>query len=395
MPRQRTGLSLVIIVFALIVEGFDLQAANLAGPAIVTAFGITPAQMGPVLSASLAGVLLGAIVIGPLGDRLGRRRIIVWSCVAYGLVSIVTIWAQTIWQFAALRFLVGVGLGGMLPNALALAGQIAGPKFRATATGMVGIGITFGGVVAGIVAARLMAANGWQVMFLIGGILPLIAALLVRLTLPLGLPEPEQGEVVEKLGVGGLFSAQFRAQTVAIWAIFALVLMSVYLLNAWIPLVTRAADFSLEESAWLTTAYHAGGTLGGIAASLLLAWNRWKTAGAFALLGASFLAITGAAAWPTLGLTLLIVAAGFAVTGTQNAINGAAGSAYPETLRSAGLGWALGIGRVGSIAGPLVGSAVASAGIFAPHQFFFIPVLPLAVAALLALWLTRRGSTAF
>lgn len=395
MARRRTGLSLVIIVFALIVEGFDLQAANLAGPAIVTAFGITPAQMGPVLSASLAGVLLGAILIGPLGDRLGRRRIIVGSCVAYGLVSIATVWAQTIWQLTALRFLVGVGLGGMLPNALALAGQIAGPKFRATATGMVGIGITFGGVVAGIVAARWMPAHGWQVMFLIGGVLPLAAALLVRLTLPAGLPEPAEGEVVEKLGVRRLLSAEFRAQSLAVWTIFALVLMSVYLLNAWIPLVTRAAQFSLEESAWLTTAYHAGGTLGGIAASFLLAWNRWKTAGAFALLGACVLAITGASAWPTLGLTLLIVAAGFSVTGTQNAINGAAGSAYPETLRSAGLGWALGIGRVGSIAGPLVGAAVAGAGIFAPHQFFFIPVVPLAVAALLALWLTRRGSAAF
>ena len=395
MARQRTALSLAIIVFALIVEGFDLQAANLAGPAIVTAFGVTPAQMGPVLSASLAGVLLGAILIGPLGDRLGRRKIIVGSCMAYGLVSIVTVWAQTIWQLTALRFFVGVGLGGMLPNALALAGQIAGSKFRATATGMVGIGITFGGVVAGIVSARFMAAYGWQIMFLVGGVLPLVAAVLARLTLPAGLPEPAEREVVEKLGVRRLLSADFRAQTLAVWTIFALVLMSVYLLNAWIPLVTRAAQFSLEDSAWLTTAYHSGGTLGGIAASLLLAWNRWKTAGAFAIFGALVLAITGASAGPTLGLTLLIVAAGFFVTGTQNAINGAAGSAYPETVRSAGLGWALGIGRVGSIAGPLVGAAVASAGTFAPHEFFFIPVVPLAVAALLALWLTRRANATF
>ncbi|MEO6387334.1 MAG: MFS transporter [Croceibacterium sp.] len=396
MRREPAILSIVVIVFALIVEGFDLQAANLAGPAIVSAFGVTPAQLGPVLSASLAGVLLGAIVIGPLGDRLGRRRIIISSCIAYGVISIATVFAQSIWHLIVLRFLVGVGLGGMLPNALALAGQIAGPKYRATATGLVGIGITFGGVVAGISAARLMPAHGWQVMFLIGGVLPLVVAAVVRLTLPAGLPDAgELAAVVESRGVRGLLSPALRSQTFAIWAIFALCLMSVYLLNAWIPLVTRAANFSLEQSAWLTTAYHAGGTLGGVAASLLLAWNRWKTAGAFALAAALVLCLTGVTAWPTFGLTLLIVAAGFTVTGTQNAINGAAGSAYPEAMRSAGLGWALGIGRIGSIIGPLVGAAVSSAGYFAPHQFFLIPVLPMAVGALLALWLSRRHPQAF
>lgn len=375
------------------VEGFDLQAANLAGPAIVSAFSVTPAELGPVLSASLAGVLLGAIFIGPLGDRYGRRRIIVVSCVAYGVASLLTILVQSILQLAVMRFLVGVGLGGMLPNALALAGQIAGPKMRATATGMVGIGITFGGVVAGIVAAKFMPTHGWQIMFLAGGILPLLVAAIVRLTLPPGMPDPaDSSRSVVKPGVHGLLAEGFRAQTLAIWAIFAFVLMSVYLLNAWIPLVTRAAHFSLTQSAWLTTAYHVGGTLGGIAASLLLAWNRWKTACLFALLAAAVLAVTGAAAWPTIGLTALIVLAGFSVTGTQNAINGAAGSAYPEMLRSAGLGWALGVGRVGSIIGPLVGAAAAGAGVFAPHQFFLIPVIPMAIGGALAWWLARRFS---
>ena len=395
MQRGSTAASLAIIVFALVVEGFDLQAANLAGPAIVSAFAVTPAQLGPVLSASLAGVLLGAIAIGPLGDRLGRRKVIVGSCIAYGVVSLVTVYAQSLTQLVVLRFMVGVGLGGMLPNALALAGQVAGPKYRATATGLVGIGITFGGVVAGIVAARLMPVHGWQVMFLIGGILPLIVALVVYLLLPPGLPDPDEKMAEVRQGVRGLLAPGLRAQTLAIWTIFALVLMSVYLLNAWIPLVTRAADFSLEQSAWLTTAYHTGGTLGGVAASLLLAWNRWKTAAVFALLAAAVLMLTGATAWPTLGLTALIVLAGFTVTGTQNAINGAAGSAYPELLRSAGLGWALGIGRIGSIIGPLVGAAVSGAAIFAPHQFFLIPVIPMVVGGVLALWLARRFSASF
>jgi AAHS family 4-hydroxybenzoate transporter-like MFS transporter len=273
-----------------------------------------------------------------------------------------------------------------------LAGQIAGPRYRATATGLVGIGITFGGVVAGIVAARLMPTHGWQVMFIVGGVLPFVIAAIVRMTLPEGLPDASETQAVAgRSGVRALLAPPLRAQTLAIWGIFGLCLMSGYLLNAWIPLVTRSAHFNMEQSAWLTTAYHTGGTLGGIAASFLLAWNRWKTAGLFALGAALVLGLNGAAAWPTLALAGLIVAAGFTVTGTQNAINGAAGSSYPEAMRSAGLGWALGMGRVGSIIGPLVGAAASSSGVLTPNQFFLIPVLPMAVAALLALWLSRNS----
>lgn len=395
MARDRPLVGLAIIVIALVVEGFDLQAANLAGPSIVAAFGVTPAQLGPVLSASLLGVLVGAILIGPLGDRHGRRKVIVGSCIAYGLVSLVTVMATSLTQLVILRFFVGVGLGGMLPNALALAAQIAGPRYRATATGLVGIGITFGGVVAGVAAAQLIGDYGWQVMFLLGGILPMIIALIVHVFLPEGRPQAsdhagDAADEMQHLGVRRLLTPTYRAQTIAIWFIFAFCLMSGYLLNAWVPLVTRAANFSLEESAWLTTAFHTGGTIGGIFSSILLSWNRWRTAGLFALTGAIMLGLAGAMVWGTAALTILIVMAGFGVIGTQNAINGATGATYPEAMRSSGLGWALGVGRIGSIIGPLVGAAVAGAGFFAPHQFFLIPVVPMIVAAFLALWLSRR-----
>lgn len=394
MGLSRSTLSFAVIALALVVEGFDLQAANLAGPAIVSAFGITPAELGPVLSASLLGVLVGSLLIGPLGDRHGRRRVMILSCVAYGTISLLTVFAGTIWQLAIMRFLVGVGLGGMLPNALAMAGQIASTRFRATATGLVGIGITFGGVVGGIAAAKFVPSYGWQAMFILGGILPFLIAIPIRLLLPAGAPTEAMPteDLREKPGVGQLLAEGMRAQTITIWVIFALCLMSGYLLNAWVPLVTREAHFSLEQSAWLTTAYHFGGTMGGILSSLLLRWNRWKATALFAMGAGIALSLNGLAVWPVATLTLLIVFAGFSVTGTQNAINGAAGTSYPEHLRSSGLGWALGMGRIGSIIGPLVGSAAAATGLFAPHQFFFLPVIPMVLAGLLALTLVRASA---
>lgn len=393
---SRSTLSFAVIALALVVEGFDLQAANLAGPAIVAAFGITPAELGPVLSASLVGVLVGSLFIGPLGDRYGRRRVIILSCLTYGTISLLTVFAENIWHLAIMRFLVGVGLGGMLPNALAMAGQMASIRYRATATGLVGIGITFGGVVGGIAAAKLVPAYGWQAMFIMGGILPFLIVIPIRLFLPAGAPSEAMvaGDMRTKPGVGQLLAAGLRAQTITIWAIFALCLMSGYLLNAWVPLVTREAHFSLEQSAWLTTAYHFGGTMGGILSSLLLRWNRWKATALFALCAGIALSLNGLAIWPVATLTMLILFAGFTVTGTQNAINGAAGTSYPEHLRSSGLGWALGMGRIGSIIGPLVGSAAAATGQFAPHQFFFLPVIPMVLAGLLALTLVRASAAA-
>ena len=129
--------------------GNSIQAANFAAPAIVKSLGIAKADVGPLLSASLLGVLFGAALIGPLGDRLGRKRLIMGGCLAYGLLSFAAAACGTLWELIVLRFLIGLGLGGVLPNALALASELARRGSEATAAGLIGIGITFGGVLAG------------------------------------------------------------------------------------------------------------------------------------------------------------------------------------------------------------------------------------------------------
>jgi AAHS family 4-hydroxybenzoate transporter-like MFS transporter len=385
----RSWLGFLLVLLSLVVEGFDLQAANMAAPNIVSTFGITRADIGPLLSASLFGVLLGAMFLAPLGDRYGRRTIIIGSCVAYGLISLVAAAATSILQLVALRFLIGIGIGAVLPNALALAGEMAPRRLLATATGLIGIGITFGGTIAGATAAILFKMGyGWREVFLAGGVLPLFIAALLWLGLPES-PALKRGEKAAGGSVLTLLAPGEIAKTLAIWFAFALVLMINYLLTGWIPLIINSQGYSESNAAWIATAGHGGGMIGGVFASLALVRWRWPVVGVFAVMAALSVTLLASTDWGPTALTALIVLQGVFIVGTQNALNGSAGATYPAETRALGLGWALGIGRVGSVVGPLAGSAALMLGFGAPREFFFLPIVPLLIAAMLAAYLTR------
>ncbi|MBT2186173.1 MFS transporter [Sphingobium nicotianae] len=385
----------LLIMLALVVEGFDLQAANFAAPSIVAQFGISRAQVGPLLSASLVGVFFGAVFIGPLGDRYGRRMILILSCLSYGLLSFVCVFATSLIHLIFLRFLIGIGLGAVMPNALALAGEFAPRKHLARSMGLVGIGITFGGVVAGAVSAWLLPTHGWQSIFVVGGILPIAIAAILWL----GLTESPvlTREVMARTGkwqFAAILSPLYRPRTLAIWGIYTFLLMCVYLLGGWIPLLIKDQGFSERTAALVATAYHSGGVVGGIVASLLLSERYWRILALFAGAAAVCLAALAANAWSLVPLTMLIVLAGALVTGTQNCINGSTGASYPPQMRAAGLGIALGFGRIGSVMGPLAGSLALILGFGTPRHFFVLPVLPLAICSLLGLWLARHTGQA-
>jgi AAHS family 4-hydroxybenzoate transporter-like MFS transporter len=385
----RSWLGFLLVLLSLVVEGFDLQAANMAAPNIVSTFGITRADIGPLLSASLFGVLLGAMFLAPLGDRFGRRTIIIGSCAAYGVISLIAAAATSITELVALRFLIGIGIGAVLPNALALAGEMAPRRLLATATGLIGIGITFGGTIAGATAAILFRQGyGWREVFLAGGVLPLFIAALLWLGLPES-PALKRGEKRAGGSVLTLLAPGEVGKTLAIWGAFALVLMINYLLTGWIPLIINAQGYSESNAAWIATAGHGGGMIGGVFASLALARWRWPVVGVFAVMAALSVTLLASSDWSATALTVLIVLQGVFIVGTQNALNGSAGATYPAETRALGLGWALGIGRVGSVVGPLAGSAALMLGFGAPREFFFLPIIPLLVAALLAAYLTR------
>ncbi len=392
-PRKRLT-AMALLVLALVVEGYDLQAANFAAPDLVASFGVTRSALGPLLSASLAGLFLGAVLLAPLGDRFGRKTVIIAAGFGYGVFSLACAASPTLpWLFAA-RFAVGIGLGAVLPNALVLAGELAPARLQASAAGLAGIGITIGAVLAGVISAQLLPAFGWRSLFIVGGILPIVVTVVLIFGLPESLPSnPRSAEEKLRLGrspaIWDLIRPPLLPTTICIWALFALVLMTVYLLGGWIPLLLSDSGLSQRHAAYLAAGYHLGGVVGGICASALLSRLRWPTVALFAFLGAAALAALAAGVGTAPFLATLIVVAGLGVTGTQNAANGSASSAYPTGIRAAGLGWALGFGRCGSVAGPLVGSWAISLGFEHPNQFFAVAIGPMAVAALIALWLHR------
>jgi AAHS family 4-hydroxybenzoate transporter-like MFS transporter len=219
----------------------------------------------------LLGVLFGAALIGSLGDRLGRKRLIIGGCIAYGLLSLAAAACSALWELVLLRFLIGLGLGGVLPNALAMASDLARRGSEATAAGMIGIGITGGGMLAGLAAAALMPTYGWPSVFLVGGALPLGIVLLLWAVLP-----ESPTYTLHHAGPVALFRDGLAAQTLAIWVIFIAILLCVYLLSGWIPLLLHQGGFSLRSAALIGSAYQGGGVAGGVLASLmLLPWRFW------------------------------------------------------------------------------------------------------------------------
>ncbi len=172
---RRAPWALLLLALALVCEGFDLQIANFAAPGLVKSLGIARADLAPFFSASLAGMLIGAPLLGRYGDRAGRRRVIVGGTIAYALLSLLTSACSGLAELIAVRFVTGLALGGVMPNVFALAGEIAPERLRTKAVALIGIGISLGGVLAGSAAAGFVA-HGWRFLFLIGGMVPLAMA---------------------------------------------------------------------------------------------------------------------------------------------------------------------------------------------------------------------------
>lgn len=388
----------VLVMLALVVEGFDLQAANFAGPSIAADFGMARSTLGPLLSASLVGILVGSTQIAPLGDRYGRKRILVLASIAFGALSLVSAMAGSPAQLIVLRFLIGIGLGGVMPNGLALAGEQFSRERQASMIGLVGIGISLGAVVAGVTAAKILPLYGWRGLFVVGGILPVLIAIIIALAMPESSAAYESRAsasvetVIQPGSVRAILQPAMRSMTVMIWLVFIGTTLNFYLLAGWIPLLMKGSGWSIAGAAWITAGFHLGGVIGGVCASLALTRGGWSTAAMF-VGGAAVTMVVLAFAQPgAVETVVFIIAAGFCTTGTLNAINGATGGAYPPHLRSTGLGWALGTGRVGSILGPLVGSVAALVNLDQNNRFFVIPVIPLIVVMLLAIQLARQTS---
>ena len=378
---------LVVLSFLVImVDGYDITVAAFAVPQLVKEWGFeSPGTFKWILSASLFGMLFGAPLLGYVGDRFGRKTAILASYVVFGLFTLAGAWSHSVLELAVLRFLAGIGIGGLLPNVVALNAEFAPRRLQATAVIISFAGITLGGSLPGPIAAYLMPHYGWPILFYLGGLVPLLLAGLIAAMLPesirfLALKDRQAaaaamvqrmdpGTVLptgarfvvhlgQKLPFRYLFSGKLAVMTPLLWVLFVVNLMAYFFLVSWMP--TLLASTSMPtQAAFATMVLQIGGFVGALAIALPLDRRGMLPVVALFVLAVP---ITGAIGYMVqqspAALMAVVALAGFCTLGTQFGLNAISAIIYPTALRSTGSGACFGVGRVGAIGGPFIGGTL-------------------------------------
>jgi MFS transporter, AAHS family, 4-hydroxybenzoate transporter len=378
----------IFLLCALIVllDGYDLQVMGLAVPALSRQWHLAPSVFTIAQSASLLGLGLGSAFIAPLGDRLGRRPLLLGGLAIILVTSLGAATATNPWQLAAWRLLIGLGLGVGQSNASALTAEYAPLARRATIMTLMGVCVGLGGVLAGLTAPQVIAVGGAQGLFVVGAALPLLALLATAV----GLRESPAIMSTQAPTRGGsllvLLRPPYRERTLRLWLVYGLSAMLLYFLFSWLPVFLINAGWSPAQAS------HGIALLqfGGIAGSLVQAWlvDRRRTITALVggygttLITALLFAIPGSTpAWP-----VLLVLMGSGVAGVVMSIIALGAIFYPPEIRATGFGWAGAITRIGAVLGPLAGGWIIAAGISsrATLGLVAVPAL-LCIAATLAM----------
>lgn len=400
----------------IIFDGYDLIVYGAVLPSLLEyePWGLTPVEAGAIGSYALIGMLFGALIAGTVTDIVGRRKImlfcITWFSLSMGLCAL----APSAELFGLFRFIAGLGLGGVVPTAIALTIEYAPPNWRTLANSIMFSGYSVGGILAALLAIALLPDFGFRTMFWIG-MLPLATLL------PLAwkfLPEsvgflvangrrdeaetlarrygirierkdassPAATESQGRLGaLASLFSRSYVAPTMLFWFATFVGLLLVYGFNTWLPQIMREAGYPLGSALSFLLVLNLGAILGTpFAGALADRFGRKRvTIGCF-LAGAVCIGLLSIPL-PVAGLYALVAVAGLGTIGTTILVNACCAQYYPAGSRATGLGWSLGVGRLGAIVGPLFGGFIAASQLGFQWNFYAFAVLALLGAVFMLL----------
>lgn len=400
-----------------LLDGFDAQVMGYVAPALGPALHIARPAMGHVISAGLVGMMLGALLFGPVADRIGRRPVLLLCPLIFGAGSLLTATATSVDSLLLFRVLTGFGMGGAMPNAIALTAEYMPKRSRATAVTVMFCGFSIGAAAVGWVAAPVIPAFGWPAVFVIGGILPCLITGVAAVLLPESIrfllrrrpgdpraarylariaPDAPRGELIlsDEGARGGfvvkqLFVAGRQWLTLLLWVMFFTNLLDLYFVNSWMPTIMKGVGIGQERAILITTLFQVGGTVGAVVVGRLIDRNlSFRLLAAMYLGAALFVFLIGESGSSSTWLIITVFASGLGVIGAQNGANALAAEVYPTESRSTGVGWALGVGRVGSILGPTLGGVLVGT---TPRLFIYaaVPLVLAATAALVAAALRR------
>lgn len=425
LDRQKIGWFHVVLVAlcgaGAMMDGLDLQTIGYVAPAISKAWALQPGALGPVFGGGLFGMAIGATCFGILGDRIGRKFIMIACVAVFGAATLLTSTSGSMTSLLVWRFITGLGVGGIMPNMMVLVTEYAPQRARATLMMLVStcfpIGVAFGGWL----AAWLLPRWGWQAVFLAAGALTLllvpllivalpeslrrlvlrqveenrIRAILRRvnpaLIVPAGARFTASSETAKRAHVSEIFRERRALTTICLSSVLFMNMMSLYFLNNWLPTMLNNAGFTVQTAVVVTSFFALGGTIGTVLLGILADRIHPATILTAVFLTASTLvasiAISGA---PYYAIVALVFVTGFCINGAQFVSIFLSSISYPTAIRSTGVGWALGTGRLGAVAGPMIAGLFLSWSWSAPSIFLASAVPPL-VGALAALTLRYRA----
>ncbi|RPE27458.1 AAHS family benzoate transporter-like MFS transporter [Acinetobacter sp. BIGb0102] len=408
---------LIIIIF----DGYDLVIYGVALPLLMQQWSLTAVQAGLLASAALFGMMFGAMIFGTLSDKLGRKKTIMVCVTLFSGFTFLGAFASNPVEFAILRFIAGLGIGGVMPNVVALMTEYAPKKIRSTLVALMFSGYAIGGMSSALLGAWLVKDMGWQIMFLIAGI-PLLLLPVIWKFLPESLaflvksnhhdqakmivtkiaPETEltsntqlilNESTTTEAPVRALFQQGRTFSTFMFWIAFFMCLLMVYALGSWLPKLMLQAGYSLGASMLFLFALNIGGMVGAIGGGALADKFHLKPViTSMFVIGAAALILLGFNS-PQFILYSLIAIAGAATIGSQILLYTFVAQFYPTALRSTGMGWASGIGRIGAIIGPVLTGALLTFEL--PHQMNFLAIaIPGIIAALAIFMVNLKASVA-
>jgi AAHS family 4-hydroxybenzoate transporter-like MFS transporter len=399
-PRQVRTIVLCAVVIVL--DGFDTQCMGFLVPVIAENLHIPLPAFGPVLSAALVGLMIAAMASGPIADRWGRRWVVIVSVTIFAIFALLTARARTLQELVLLRFLTGLGLGGAMPNAVALTSEHTPKRLQAIVIGAIFTGMPAGAVVASQAAAFMIPRWGWRSVFVLGGALPLALAILLIALLPESLEWIDartrgRAAARQAVPVRDLFTEGRAAGTLLLWIPFFMNLLILYFVLSWLPSLLRQSGLPIAAGVQAVAAFSVGGMIGTLTQGHIMRAAGTRTAlvveFALCILLIPSLASTASALAAMLATVFVL---GVCVQGAQAGLNALAAMFYPTAIRATGIGWALGVGRVGSIVGPSVGGLLLSLQ-WTPDRIFMAGAAPAmcAAAAILAASALPRRANAF
>ena len=417
---------LIVLLCGLVmfIDGFDTQAISYMAPLIAKEWGLSRALLGPIFSSALVGLMIGYLVLSPFSDRFGHRRVLITSTIVFALFTGVTVLASNVSELIALRLFTGMGLGAAIPSAVALTSEYTPKRWRVSFVLAIYCGLSLGFAIAGVAAAWLLPEFGWRSLLWVGAGVPLMLALLLIALMPESLDRLVRtradikqiwailGRIDHRLAaepapaafttdreekfsaLGSVFQAGRGAGTLLLWFVFILNLGEFYGLQSWLPSILTNEHYSLTTAATATSLTTTGGIIAAfVAGPAMDLVGAYGSLAVLYLAGVVFVALTGVALHqPEWLLLTAAFFAGFCVSGAQKSVIALAALFYPAPVRSTGVGWALGIGRIGGIGGPLLIGALLGWN-FTPQSVFFAAAIPMLLASIAVAamgWIYRR-----